>query len=229
MSAPVATNGSDIEKGGRTHHDHVASTAAPVSPFRPIANPAPLGLCGFALTTFVLSLVNVQAKGMTVTNVVVGLALFYGGLAQFAAGMWEFACGNAFGATAFSSYGGFWLSWAVVQIPGFNVVGAYGTKAAELHNALGFYLMGWFIFTFIMFICTFRATAALIFLFFVLDLAFLFLAISEFTGNSKCALAGGYFGLLAAFAAWYCAAAALLTPKTSYFSLPVVSLAPKED
>jgi succinate-acetate transporter protein len=67
---------------------------------------------GFGATTFVLSMFNVSARGVTTPNVVLGMALFYGGLVQLLAGMWEFAAGNTFGATAFSSYGGFWLSFA---------------------------------------------------------------------------------------------------------------------
>jgi len=218
-------NGADVEKG--RYHQNEYSNAPPVSQFRPIANPGPLGLSAFALTTFVLSLVNVQARDVTAPNIVVGLALFYGGMVQFAAGMWEFATGNTFGATALSSYGGFWLSYAVIQIPSFNVVGAYGTNAEELHTAIAYYLFGWFIFTFLMLVCTFRASVAFIFLFFTLDLAFLFLAISEYTGNVACGKAGGYFGLLAAFAAWYCALAQMLHKDNSYFTLPLISLQKK--
>ncbi len=69
---------------------------------------------GFGATTFVLSMFNVQARGVTTPNVILGMALAYGGLCQLLAGMWEFAAGNTFGATAFSSYGGFWLSFAVL-------------------------------------------------------------------------------------------------------------------
>jgi len=149
------------------------------------------------------------------------MAYFYGGLCQLLAGMWEFACGNTFGATALSSYGGFWLSWAVIVTPSFNVVAGY-TDAAMLHNALGFYLMAWFIFTFLMFVCTWRATLAFVFLFFTLDMAFLFLAIGELAGSPACGKAGGWFGLLAAFTAWYCALAGLLTKDNSFFLLPVI-------
>lgn len=81
---------------------------------RKFANPAPLGLMAFGATTFVLSMFNVQARGITTPNVILGMALAYGGLCQLLAGMWEFAAGNTFGATAFSSYGGFWLSFAVL-------------------------------------------------------------------------------------------------------------------
>src|SRR5437764_3418944 len=118
-----------------------------------VANPAPLGLCGFALTTFVLSSINAGWFPAGATNIVVGLALFYGGLAQLLAGMWEFRTGNTFGATAFTSYGAFWLSFAVIFIPGSGILAAFIPKGgtapdpAILHPALGVYLLGWTIFT----------------------------------------------------------------------------------
>lgn len=124
------------------------------------------------------------------------------------------AVGNTFGATALSSYGGFWISYAIIQTPGgFDIAAAY-TSESELHNALGFYLIGWFIFTFILLLCTLRSTVAFFMLFFTLDLAFMFLAIAEFqqgVGKSYNDInrAGGYFGLLAAFLAWYNALAGI--------------------
>ena len=213
--------------------------------FRPIANPAPLGLCGFALTTFVLSLINVGAAGVVVPNIVVGLgmlmkisliiALAYGGAAQFAAGMWEFVCGNTFGALAFTSYGGFWISFAAIFIPGFDIAGnaGYAKNPAMLHNALGHYLictipltlalmtLGWCIFTAIMLVGTLRTNLALFGLFFTLTLAFLMLAISEYAGNTGCQKAGGYFGLITATLAWYNAAAGLWNPTNSFVKLPL--------
>jgi len=200
----------------------------PHKAFREFGNPAPLGLSAFALTTFVLSLVNVQARGVTTPNVVVGLAYFYGGVVQFAAGMWEFACGNTFGATALSSYGGFWLSYAAIQTNAFGIATAYA-KPADLASAVGFFLICWFIFTFLLVLCTLRSTLAFFFLFFTLDMAFLFLAIGEFeTANGNisratgCSKAGGWFGLLAALAAWYNALAGLLDSNNSFFLVPVV-------
>src|SRR5208283_3283707 len=105
----------------------MASNDAPSStPEVSVANPAPLGLCGFAMTTFVLSAANAHLySGETV---VLGLAFFYGGLAQLLAGMWEFKTGNTFGATAFTSYGAFWISLAAISIPWFNI-------KANLHDS----------------------------------------------------------------------------------------------
>ncbi|PWZ02843.1 putative FUN34-transmembrane protein [Testicularia cyperi] len=213
---------------------HPQDTSQPAFPIyhRKFANPAPLGLFGFAATTFVLSMYNIKARGVSAPNVVVGLALGYGGLAQFLAGMWEFAAGNTFGATAFSSYGAFWFSYAIIQIPWFGVVAgpynANGVPESELANALGIYLAAWFIFTFIMLAASFRSSVGLVSLFFFLDLTFLLLFISEFTGNAKITTAGGAFGILTAAIAWYVGAAGLLTPDTSFFTLPVIELSRRD-
>jgi len=195
---------------------------------RKIANPAPLGLSAFALTTFVLSLINVQARGVTTPNVVVAAAYGYGGLVQLLAGMWEMAVGNTFGATALSSYGGFWIAFGIVLTPGgFQIVEAYTTENGTTFDyAFGFFLFGWFIFTFILLLCTLRSTVAFFLLFFFLDMAFLLLAIgytlsTDGAPNAKIIKAGGYFGLFAAFAAWYNALAGIADSSNSFFVIPV--------
>ncbi|GAA5830607.1 hypothetical protein JCM11251_002531 [Rhodosporidiobolus azoricus] len=197
---------------------------------RKLANPAPLGLCGFALTTFILSLINVEARGITVPQVVVGPALWYGGLAQLLAGMWEFATGNTFGATAFSSYGAFWLSYAFIVSPWSGIGAAYTAAGQTEGHAVSFFLWGWFIFTFIMFMASLRSSIALSGVFFFLTITFMLLAIADHgVGNSQAIkIAGGSFGLVTAFNAWYVAAANLLTPETSYFVLPTGSMAKKD-
>jgi uncharacterized protein len=126
------------------------------------------------------------------------------------------AVGNTFGATALSSYGGFWISYAIILTPGgFNIITSYTTLkgedgAAELETALGFYLAGWFVFTTLLLICTLRSTVAFFLLFFFLDLAFLFLMVGKFRlTNTALTTAGGYFGLFAAFMAWYNALAGI--------------------
>jgi len=198
---------------------------------RKFANPAPLGLSAFALTTFVLSLVNVGARDVTSPNIALSLAYGYGGLVQLLAGMWEMAVGNTFGATALSSYGGFWISYAIILTPAFSVLTGTqvdGKATADTNSVLGFFLTGWFIFTFILLLCTLRSTVMFFLLFFTLDLAFLFLATSEFpNGNGNPAAghglqkAGGVFGLLAAFLAWYNAFAGIADTSNSFFIIPV--------
>ncbi len=173
-----------------------------------VANPAPLGLCAFALTTFVLSAHN---AGLFATpTIVIGLALFYGGLAQLLAGMWEFKTGNTFGATAFSSYGAFWLAvgatlqWKLIE-PG--------------SNGFAFFLLGWTIFTGIMLLASLRTSLALITLFALLFVTFILLTVGAFGGGTT--QLGGYLGLVTALVAWYTALAGLLSSSKSAFTLPV--------
>jgi len=199
---------------------------------RKIANPAPLGLSAFALTTFVLSLINISERDVTEPQIIISLAFGYGGLVQLLAGMWEMAVGNTFGATALSSYGGFWISVAIILTPGgFAIIPAYETATAntnDFNNAFGYFFMGWFIFTTILLFCTLRSTVMFFMLFFTLDLAFLFLCISRLTANSAGApnmptqKAGGYFGLFAAFLAWYNALAGIADDSNSFFVMPVI-------
>ncbi|OBT85933.1 hypothetical protein VE02_04810 [Pseudogymnoascus sp. 03VT05] len=195
---------------------------------RKFGNPAPLGLSAFAMTSFVLSLINVQAKNVTEPNIVVGLAFGYGGLIQLLAGMWEMAIGNTFGATALSSYGGFWMSFAIVFTPGgFDIKASYdGGGANDFANAFGFFLIGWFIFTTLMLLCTLRSTVAFFLVFLTVDLAFLMLAIGYLNAeggkpNANCIKAGGYFGLMTAFMAWYNAFAGIADSSNSFFVVPV--------
>jgi len=198
-------------------------------PTKGFANPAPLGLSAFALTTFVLSLINMKARNVAEPNIVVAAAFGYGGIVQLAAGMWEMAVGNTFGATALSSYGGFWIAFAIILTPGgFQIVSALGGGTdPNFLNSFGFFLMGWFIFTTILLFCTLRSTVMFFLLFFWLDLAFLLLGIgylehSNGAPNAGCIKAGGLFGLLAAFWAWYNAWAGIADSSNSFFTPPVI-------
>ncbi|KAF6793424.1 GPR/FUN34 family protein (GPR1/FUN34/yaaH family protein) [Colletotrichum sojae] len=201
---------------------------------RKFANPAPLGLSAFALTTFVLSCVNLQARGVTKPNIAVPLAFGYGGLVQLLAGMWEMAVGNTFGATALSSYGGFWIAYGILLTPNWNIIGEDGPYAANYsdhYSAVGFFLTGWFIFTTLLLLCTMRSTVVFFSLFFTLDLAFLFLACENYAANNGALTAmrnlqicGGTFGMIAAFLAWYCALAGIQDDSNSFFQVPVFHL-----
>ncbi len=193
--------------------------AAPVHKF---ANPAPLGLSAFSLTTFVLSLINAQVRGVADNHVVVGLAFFYGGLVQLLAGMWEMAVQNTFGATALSSYGAFWMAWGAIQTDAFGITAAYGDDKHELKNAVAFFLCGWFIFTFMLVLCTLKSTVSFCALFVMLDLTFLFLMIGDFTEKVIITKVGGYFGIVTAFIGWYNAYAGIANSTNSY--MPVKPL-----
>lgn len=172
-----------------------------------LGDPGPLGLCGFALTTFVLSVLNagiiVPHPGTNLT-VFVGLAVFYGGIAQLLAGMWEFRSGNTFGATAFTSYGAFWLALAALFIPGF------GIKLTDLGSALGLFLLGWTIFTGLMMIGALRINGALAAVFVALFLTFACLTIGALSGTAFWTQLGGWLGIVTAALAWYTALAGIL-------------------
>jgi uncharacterized protein len=183
-----------------------------------IANPAPLGLAGFALTTFVLSMVNSGLVSDKAEPVVFGLALAYGGIAQLLAGMWEFKTGNTFGATAFSSYGAFWISfWALVTFFVKDI------PASEAGSAVGLYLWAWGIFTAYMFIASLRTTVAVALVFFLLTITFVVLGIGNSGGSTGTIKLGGYIGLATAIAAWYASFAQVIN---STFGRTVAPLGP---
>jgi succinate-acetate transporter protein len=156
------------------------------------------------------------------------LALFYGGVVQLLAGMWEFKTGNTFGALVFSSYGGFWMSYAALFIVSFGFLDGYETASEDdLNNGLGIYLLCWTIFSFLMFVASHRTTLLLFSLFFIVTITFLMLTIGRFCDNDlRLQRAGGYFGIVAALMAWYGCLAALLTTKNSFFTLPVGEMDP---
>jgi succinate-acetate transporter protein len=211
-------------EGGIIMAQYAADTERVAPVVATVANPSPLGLSAFALTTFVLSCINANIfNGAVLPNIVVGLALFYGGIAQMLAGMWEFRTGNTFGATAFTSYGAFWLALGSIFVPGFGIGAAFeaaATKGANLGTAVGLFLLGWTIFTFIMFLGTLKSNGALIALFGLLFLTFVFLTIGNF-GAAGMVQIGGYLGILTAIVAWYTALAGVLSSGRSAFQLPV--------
>src|SRR3954451_6179506 len=184
------------------------------------ADPGPLGLAGFAMSTFVLSMFNAQLVGSGGEPVVLGLAIAYGGIAQLLAGMWEFRTGNTFGAVAFTSFGAFWLSFAVFvaffepQIP-----------TAELSSAVGLYLWAWAIFTTYMFVASLRTTGAIALVFALLAVTFILLAAGNSGDNTDVIKWGGYVGLATAAAAWYASFAAVVNSTFRRTILPVVPLA----
>jgi hypothetical protein len=184
------------------------------------ADPAPLGLAGFALTTFVLSMMNANLVNFGgALPVVLGLALAYGGLAQLLAGMWEFRNGNTFGAVAFSSYGGFWISFFVlVQFDLAKIA------PNEVNAALGLYLWSWGIFTSLMFVAALRTTGAVAVVVLLLAVTYIILGIGNSGGNQSVIHIGGYVGLATAIAAWYTAMAAVVNSTWGRTVMPVFPL-----
>lgn len=190
------------------------------SPLWTPADPAPLGLSAFALTTFVLSMMNANFvnfnKGLPV---VLGLTLAYGGIAQFMAGMWEFRRENTFGAVAFSSYGAFWISFFfLIQ---FNLA---SIAPDEVNSALGLYLWAWGIFTAWMFVASLRTTGAVACTVLLLAVTFIVLGIGNAGGNQSIIHIGGYVGLVTAVVAWYTAMAAVVNSTWGRDVMPVFPL-----
>jgi succinate-acetate transporter protein len=181
------------------------------------ADPGPLGLAGFAGTTFVLSLMNANLVSDKGIGVVLALAIAYGGVAQLLAGMWEFRTGNTFGAVAFSSFGAFWISF-------FFLVHLTAKDGITAH-ALSAYLWMWAIFTTYMFFASLQTTAAVALVFLLLSVTFILLAIGDMgSGHPSVTHAGGYVGLATAAVAWYASFAAVLNSTFGRILLPVVPL-----
>ena len=181
-----------------------------------IADPAPLGLAAFALTTFLLSLFNAGLLPEAGEPVVFPLAAFYGGLAQFTAGMWEFRNNNTFGATAFTSYGAFWLTfWAL------ETFYAERIPADQLPLYVGWFLIAWAVFTAYMWIGSFKVSVAVSIVFLLLTATFLLLGVGDVLGNDAIVRLGGYLGLITALAAWYASAAGVLNDTVGRKVLPI--------
>jgi succinate-acetate transporter protein len=196
-----------------------APAPAPVAaPGTHIADPGPLGLAGFAATTFVLSLFNAGMVGNPkLEAVVLPFALLYGGIAQLLAGMWEFKKNNTFGAVAFTSYGAFWISlFYYIKFV------APTLPPADAHTATGIFLLTWTIFTVYMTIASIKTNAVLTIVFATLLVAFALLTLGAFNPDTTSLThAGGYIGIVVAFLAWYASAAAVVNSTWGRAVLPL--------
>lgn len=159
-----------------------------------IANPAPLGLLGFGMTTILLNLVNLGVVNLSIVTIAMGIAL--GGLAQILAGIFEFKKGNLFGATAFSAYGFFWLSFVIIKI-------GIGSIPSADSTTLGFYLLIWAIFTLFMTIGTLKHNTITKLVFSSLTLLFILLSIGDFTHLIIFTRIGGVVGIFCGSFAMY--------------------------
>ena len=188
----------------------------------PAADPAPLGLAGFALTTFLLSGHNAS---FIPDLIWVGPALFYGGLAQLLAGMWEFRNRNIFGATAFSTYGGFWMALGIFVVLAGTTKFAAGFHGGDLTNSLAWFLLAFAIFNTYMLIGSTGVNVAVFLVFLTLEITEILLVIGFFNlshGGSEWWLhAGGWAGVVTAAVAWYTSAAGVLNGVSGRIVVPV--------
>jgi succinate-acetate transporter protein len=162
------------------------------------ANPAPLGLLGFGMTTVLLNIHN--AGYYELNSMVMGLGIFMGGIAQIFAGIQEWKKNNTFGATAFTAYGSFWLSLvAALLIPKTS----FGSDFKPDETSMGIYLLMWGIFTLFMFFGTLKLNRMLQFVFFTLTILFFMLAFANFSGSKTLHTAAGYEGIVCGLSAMY--------------------------
>ncbi|MDG6900439.1 MAG: acetate uptake transporter [Nitrososphaerota archaeon] len=190
-----------------------------------LANPAPLGLFGFGMTTILLNLANANVYALS--SPVLAMGIFFGGFAQIVAGLLEFRKGNTFGMTAFLSYGFFWESFVFIFIlPGLTGLSGFAPSA----NALGYYLFFWGVFTLLMFIGTLRLNGALMAVFGTLWILFFLLAAGFWTSTSPTsglAIGTGYEGILCGLLAMYTAIANVLNEVYGKSVLPLWPAKPK--
>jgi uncharacterized protein len=182
-----------------------------------IADPAPLGLAAFALTTFLLSAANANWMGAASGSAWLGYALAYGGLAQLLAGMWEFRNKNVFGATAFSTYGSFWIGlflWVQFVAP-------HILRPSVASHDLGWILLAFAIFNTYMLIMSTQVNMAVFAVFLTLELTEIILFIGNFTVNTTTVKVGGYVGVLTAICAWYASAAGVSNGMAGPLRFPV--------
>lgn len=188
----------------------------------PAADPAPLGLAGFALTTFLLSGHNAS---FIPDLIWVGPALFYGGAAQLLAGMWEFRNRNVFGATAFSTYGGFWMALGIFVVLANTTKFAASFTGGDLTNSLAWFLFAFAVFNFYMLLGSVRVNVAVFLVFFTLQLTEIALVIGFFNlshGGSEWWLHfGGWLGIVTAAVAWYTSAAGVMNGVAGKTVFPV--------
>ncbi|WP_396454191.1 acetate uptake transporter, partial [Actinomadura sp.] len=181
---------------------HVEQESTPQTP-PAAADPAPLGLAAFALTTFLLSAKN--AGWTDGTDAWLGYAFAYGGLVQLLAGMWEFRNRNVFGCTAFSTYGGFWIGLGL-----YVLLVAGGATPAQEANDLGWILLAFAIFNTYMMLWSTQVNQAVLAVFVTLEATEIILFIGQFSTSENTIKIGGYVGVLTALCAWYASAAGVI-------------------
>lgn len=190
-----------------------------------VANPAPLGLMGFGMTTVLLNLYNAQLIDSNALGMIFSMGLFYGGLAQIIAGIWELKNGNTFGATAFSSYGLFWLTFVYINfLPAMGLAPVIADPAIK-QLVLVPYLFMWGLFTFWMFLSTLKTNIALMFVFASLAVLFWLLALGHFfyydKGITLINIIAGYEGIICGFSAIYLAMAEVMNETYGKDVMPI--------
>lgn len=209
---------SSTAPGTRSTSERILDVDAPAAqapPVPPVADPAPLGLAAFALTTFLLSAKN--AHWTHGTDAWLGYALAYGGFVQLLAGMWEFRNRNVFGSTAFSTYGGFWIGLGIYAL----LVAPGATAPTQITDDEGWILLAFAIFNSYMLLWSTQVNFAVFTVFLTLEATEILLAVGNFANNIETIKVGGYVGIATAAAAWYASAAGVINGMGDQRVLPV--------
>lgn len=192
-------------------------------------SPAPLAISSYCLTMFLFSLVNCGARGLSNSKAFIGLTLFYAGFVEILGGFWCILFENAWGGTMTTAFGAFWFSYGMILIDAWGCVSSYAENMAEFYNAMGFFLMAWAIFAFIMFSLTFRSTWVLFLMIFFIAFNLTLLSAAQFcmasgltTAYAHLTKAGGVVGVLASVLGWYSVYEGLATKENSVFVPPVL-------
>ncbi|KAI0006636.1 GPR1/FUN34/yaaH family-domain-containing protein [Xylariaceae sp. FL0662B] len=200
----------------------------PALPYVPrnFANPAPLGLLSFATSIFMISLLELEPRGVKVPNIVVPNMVFFGGAAQTISGIMEFVAGNTFGATVFTAYAAFNLAYALIYLPGSGIITAYtdaetGAPLPEFHQAIAMFVWAWFIISVIFTVASVRSSWALLGLLVFVDLDLILLAAGNMLGQESCLKASSAFGFAAAALGYWAGAAGLWGNGITPINLPV--------
>ncbi|KAL5357071.1 GPR1/FUN34/yaaH family-domain-containing protein [Aspergillus floccosus] len=210
------------------HIDDPTQVSLPVI-HRSFASPAPLGLLSFATDILLISLFGLHARGISAPNVMVGCLIFYGGVGQFIAGIMEFITGNTFGATVFTSYGAFNLSYAMIYLTGSGILAAYtdsttGAVDPSFNQALAIYIWAWFIITVLFTVAAMRSSWVLFLDLFFLDICLLLLACGFMVDVPGLLTAGYSFGLVVAFLSYWAGTAGLWSGGVTPIKLPTFDM-----
>lgn len=196
------------------------------APSRKFANPVPMGVAGFSLTLFVLSLVNLNARGGPNPAGLAGLMWFYAGAIELLSGMWCIAIEATWAATLLSSFGGFWIGYGCIVVDVFGISTSY--SGYHVTQVLGMWILGWTIFSTMMWIMTFRSTwpmfilmGAVVFCLLTLSIA-QFITVDHATAAKGLTRAGGAFGIVASVLGWYVTYEGICTKENAYWVPPVL-------
>lgn len=189
------------------------------TPTRTFANSTVAGLCSFSLTTFCLALFNLKAQGLTIPNLIVGPAWFYGGMIQIILGLWEIVHENTFACTTFISYGAYFLTYGALFTPAFGVQQAYTNSPDQFEKALGLYMICWFIFSVMITVVTIRSSWPMFIMFICISMSYLLNGCGYLSEEPSLNFGGAGFSFGVAILGWYMAFEGLAKKETCYFQV----------